>query len=564
MAAIEKIFLEDDFNPVVKLEPTAEPDLYEDPPNNNDREKIGEIFRISQSHLRFVCVHCTEEFPLMSQFTSHIEQHLLQVFTNSIKSAALPPSEAAAVDIDVKPLIASDVIAADFESPIVERTVESQKRISASNWCATNNRQTKTIHVHSDAIKLLKCSGCDRYFKTMALLKRHEITHSNDKPHACHICDRKFNQSYNLYRHVRLMHKTEPPAANVSTNCSETTVGLADSKTSESSNEPERRQQPDSAVDEVHIVPVVLLTEGEPLAEEDRLEPTSYECFECHTAFDSAQECTKHIRVHNPQLTCQYCGNTYGSAQALSCHHSRCKPTNPFKCKECYRTFYGVHLLSKHTFYTHGDGKNLKPWRRFSLRTCPVCKEQFTDLPYFQRHLRQHKREKNIREHKCDMCGVAFLEKSTLTQHLARHMAREQGKKDFTCKICNKSFVKDYGRKHMRVHETERNFQCAQCGLQFKTVEYLKRHTLIHSGERMYKCKYCPKSYMTSDKLLKHHRTHTGEFIYNCKWCGKGFSEKRGLKKHTVSIHGQQWDSPHVKEPANSRTEAADMAADSV
>lgn len=556
MAAIEKIYLEDDFNPVVKLEPITELDFSDGTPSD-EREKIGEIFRITQNHLKFVCVHCSEEFPLFAQFAVHIEQHL-QIYANSIKTVPLSNNERPAIDVDVKPLVINDVIAVNCET-VDGGAIENHSRTDTSYRSDISRRQTKTIHIHNDTINLLKCSGCDRYFKTMALLKRHEITHSNDKPHGCHICDRKFNQSYNLYRHVRLMHKTEPPTSISPANHAETVIEVAEQKKTDDNNATDW-QMPDEHAEHIHIPPVVVLTEGEPHMIVDLPKPTSYECFECHTTYVRQQECRKHIRTHNPQLQCLYCGNAYGSAQALSCHHSRCKPTNQFKCKECYRTFYGVHLLSKHTFYVHGDGKNLKPWRRFSLRTCPVCKEQFTDLPYFQRHLRQHKRETNIREHKCDMCGVAFLEKSTLTQHLARHMAREQGKKDFTCKICNKSFVKDYGRKHMRIHETERNFQCAQCGLQFKTVEYLKRHTLIHSGERMYKCKYCTKSYMTSDKLLKHHRTHTGEFIYNCKWCGKGFSEKRGMKKHTMSIHGQQWDSPHVKEPANLNSEQMDIA----
>ena len=83
---------------------------------------------------------------------------------------------------------------------------------------------------------MLKCKLCEKDFKTMRCLKKHDKTHStkmqteclicglkfnpvnfashqkvhvNLKPHQCEICEKSFNKKVNLKRHHEKIHSSE-------------------------------------------------------------------------------------------------------------------------------------------------------------------------------------------------------------------------------------------------------------------------------------------------------------------------------------------------------------------
>lgn len=93
----ETVFIKDDLHPIVKLESIEE--LMDIKPSASDaveiETKIGEIFHIRKDHFKFVCVHCSAEFPLLLQFAVHVERHLKHIYANYL--------EAAEDDIEAKP-----------------------------------------------------------------------------------------------------------------------------------------------------------------------------------------------------------------------------------------------------------------------------------------------------------------------------------------------------------------------------------------------------------------------------------------------------------------------------
>ncbi|KAJ8274910.1 hypothetical protein COCON_G00095350 [Conger conger] len=51
------------------------------------------------------------------------------------------------------------------------------------------------------------CSHCGKSFQYSHNLTRHTVVHTRQKPHACRLCERRFTQSGDLYRHIRKFHR---------------------------------------------------------------------------------------------------------------------------------------------------------------------------------------------------------------------------------------------------------------------------------------------------------------------------------------------------------------------
>lgn len=57
---------------------------------------------------------------------------------------------------------------------------------------------------HADAKDKPKCSYCGKTFINKNLVKRHEMIHTDSRPHICSICNRCFRHAFDLTSHMRL------------------------------------------------------------------------------------------------------------------------------------------------------------------------------------------------------------------------------------------------------------------------------------------------------------------------------------------------------------------------
>ena len=54
-----------------------------------------------------------------------------------------------------------------------------------------------------------KCDTCNETFALASSLKKHQLTHTGKKPHKCETCGKTFSQSCNLKRHKKSHHKND-------------------------------------------------------------------------------------------------------------------------------------------------------------------------------------------------------------------------------------------------------------------------------------------------------------------------------------------------------------------
>ena len=136
------------------------------------------------------------------------------------------------------------------------------------------------------------------------------------------------------------------------------------------------------------------------------------------------------------------------------------------------------------------------------------CYEVFIS---FQDELRQHMKDKHGESHTCTVCGKAYSNKSSLTQH----------RKDL----------------HPTEEEKATYLQCNECQGRFRTKHALTQHQQARHGKG-HICPMCHRNYTRLQSLNEHIRTHQGQ-TYKCgyKNCDRQFKHSSSLANHVKAVH---------------------------
>jgi len=251
-----------------------------------------------------------------------------------------------------------------------------------------------------------------------------------------------------------------------------------------------------------------------------------YKCNYCGKEF--VQKCNRDRHVKSSVCktnSCPTCGKVFTiSGKFARKHISECKIIAE-NCHLCGKAFTNSLMLKAHMKkHQENSKRNVVP---DGYVRCPKCK-----IKIIQSEFNSHK----CTIYPCHECGKQFATKAKVHYHYKAIHEKAYTK---TCEICGKvcasSSVLDY--HHRTEHENEPMVSCDICGKQFSFEASLSQHKRTH--EEKITCHLCPMKIRA--KLMKNHianmHTDDSEKNYQCTDCGKGFLNKKSLEAHTMSVH---------------------------
>lgn len=219
----------------------------------------------------------------------------------------------------------------------------------------------------------------------------------------------------------------------------------------------------------------------------------SYICFVCSEKFVSIRALSRHTQTHYVQHTCETCGKSYATLDALKVHVNFSHTGAKIFCRKCKIAFDSVEEKQKHF------AESRKCWR-----------------------------------YSCNVCGGRFLSPTLRNVHMqTEHNAGDK----YACPECSEIFSNRTKRRNHFIATHTSKFQCSCCNKTFESKKSLTNHKAVHSAEKRFQCDVCQKEFSRMDGLRQHMPIHMQDKPYKCTICDKQFNQRVSLRTHVASYH---------------------------
>ncbi|KAM4523626.1 uncharacterized protein V3H82_001804 isoform 2-T2 [Fundulus diaphanus] len=476
----------------------------------------------------------------------------------------------------------------------------------------------------SEASESKNCSLCGKYFAREVDMERHMKSHSEDRPYKCSFCDKKFKNLYVLKRHEREICKSReknarrgapdvnteaPPEVSVEGKicpiCGRILPCNADIAKHLRSHSEERPYvcltcekgfkykdtlkkhqiiHGHDGIREEHCKTVEqILAEADPRhpGDPDRQAKAEPRSDAPAVAAESAPSGPGPSRKKAPKV-CPVCSRAFDSVKTLNRHIQCHTEDRPFHCIHCKKRFKHMHGLKRHQIYAICHKKTSRSSWKKEQRPGPGRSEtsganppqgQSDKIPVWCSNCGKHfEYPAALKEHqenvckveirevmKCRDCGKEFRSVTMLKVHQRIHdplYCKECGKilgneaaferhklmhRPMSCTMCEKTFtlLRRLREHYEKQHGFTGPFPCPQCDKSFVQLSYLAIHQRIHKGEFPYACNMCPEKFRSSNCLTVHQRKHTGEKPFLCWQCGKCYRSASELTVH-MGTHSEE------------------------
>ena len=296
---------------------------------------------------------------------------------------------------------------------------------------------------------------------------------------------------------------------------------------------------------EVKVKPEEVIKQEFLMETEDKLnESEQFECLVCFEIFPHVTLLGKHLKLkHLTQdgvFKCDHCTKQFSSAsrQKFFYHLTKEHGIGKFtiKCDKCDNEIFETSAkLRNHNEVYHPT----KP-----RHVCDKCGKDFRDKQQLKNHLKRvHEdfvitNQDKVKE--CDTCHKEFTSAFDLNDHLKSCLPKLN---DFKCKFCNSSWVSHLSLElHLIEEHNVLKFCCQVCGLAFKQKSDIKPHfERIHEKLSKHLCHKCDKSFYHRKELSRHlfiwHNEGSIKRDYKCDICGNVYAHMKNLKEHKIRAH---------------------------
>ncbi|XP_069562954.1 myoneurin [Brachyistius frenatus] len=228
----------------------------------------------------------------------------------------------------------------------------------------------------------LSCTECNKLFKDVSSLRRHENIHNGLKPFSCIFCSKTFRQATQLKTHLRI-HTGEKPFT-----CPDCDKCFAQ---------------------KCQLVAHRRMHHGE---------EKPYTCERCGFKFATSSNYKIHIRLHSGEkpYVCDICGQAFAQSSTLTYHKRRHTGEKPYQCDLCGMSFSVSSSLIAHARKHTGE----TPYKCSQGK----CDAKFVTSSELKKHMRRLHPEGNNGV-QCLMCGNRFASVKNMIKHQEKAHAEE-------------------------------------------------------------------------------------------------------------------------------------------